>query len=196
MAGSPQGARPIARPRGGSRSLHGTSQLRCRCCNLPHAVPYVDDRSAPALCARCREHADDIAAREADHAAMYHHALFDAQDEALLAQGERDHYRDKMHVAYSSRELLVSVLSDIDHLHHIRGKRCSCGRRGCPIAALLADPRVARLVRMYEEVQRTLRELHDANPDRWIDKWDYIDVSLVYPEQRRRSSGGRHRATG
>jgi hypothetical protein len=62
--------------------------------------------------------------------------------------------------------------------------------------AQLGDPRVARLVRTYDEVQRTLRELHDANPDRWIDKWDYIDVSLVYPEPRRHHSGGRHRATG
>jgi hypothetical protein len=153
-----------------------------------------------SVCVRCREHSDetieDVASRETDHAAMYHRALFDAQDEALLAQGERDYFRDKMHVAYSSRELLVQVLSEIEHLHHPRGKRCSCGRRNCAILAQLGDPRVARLVRTYDEVQRTLRELHDANPDRWIDKWDYIDVSLVYPEPRRHHSGGRHRATG
>ena len=73
------------------------------------------------------------------------------------------------------------VLSQIEDLHHLRGKRCTCGRRGCRVATALADPRVARLIRMYDEVRRTLRELHAANPDRWIDKWDYIDVSLVYP---------------
>ena len=179
--------------------MHSTTQFRCTCCGL-HQLGQPDDRASLKLCVRCREHSDDtienLAAREADHAAMYHRELFDAQDEALLAQGERDHYRDKMQASYASRELLVQVLSEIEHLHHLRGKRCRCGRRGCPIATKLADPRVARLVRTYDEAQRTLRELHDANLDRWVDKWDYIDVSLVYPEPRRHSSRGRHRATG
>lgn len=180
--------------------MHGTTQLRCACCGLHQTAHHGDGLAPLGVCVRCRQHSDDtiedLAAREADHAAMCHRALFDAQDEALLAQGERDHYRDKMQAAYSSRELLVQVLSEIDHQHHLRGKRCSCGRRGCPISARLADPRVARLVRRYDEVQRTLRELHDANPDRWVDEWDYIDVSLVYPEPRRYSGRGRHRAAG
>lgn len=127
---------------------------------------------------------------------MCHRALYDAQDEALLAQGERDHYRAKMQAAYASRETLVHSLSAIHHLHHVRGKRCSCGRRSCRIAALLAEPSVARLVRTYDEVHRAMRELRNANPDAWVDKWDYIDVSLVFPEPRRHSSRGRHRAAG
>lgn len=179
--------------------MHGTTEFRCTCCGL-HTTPFGAAGASVKLCVRCRHHSGDtsesLAAREADHAAMYQRALFDAQDEALLAQGERDHYRVKMQAAYSSRELLVQVLSEIDHLHHRRGRRCSCGRRSCPISARLADPRVTRLVRRYDELQRTLRELHDANPDRWIDKWDYIDVSLVYPEARRHSTRGRHRAAG
>ncbi len=162
-------------------------------------MQFGDEHAGLTACARCRDHSDDtiesLAARETDHAAMYHRALFDAQDEALLAQGERDHYRDKMQAAYSSRELLVDILSEVAHLHHPRGKRCSCGKRRCPIVTRLSDPRVVRLVRTYDEVQRTLRELHAANPDRWIDKWDYIDVSLVYPEARH-TSRGRHRAAG
>ena len=184
----------------GAGQLHGTTQFRCLCCGLHQTAQYGDDGVPAAICIRCREHSDDtverLAAREAEHAAMCRRALFDAQDEALLAQGERDHYRDKMQAAYSSRELLVKVLAEIDHLHHRRGRRCSCGRRSCSVEARLADPRVARLVRRYDEVQRTLRELHEANPDRWIDRWDYIDVSVVYPEPRRRSGRGRHRAAG
>lgn len=180
--------------------MHNTSAFRCKCCGLHQAGTYSGDRAAVRTCVRCRQHSDEtienLAAREADHAAMYHHALIDAQDETLLAQGERDHCRDKMQAAYGSREILVQVLSQIDDLHHLRGKRCTCGRRGCGIPALLADPRVARLIRMYDEVRRTLRELHDANPDRWVEKWDYIDVSLVYPGTRRPSGRGRHRAAG
>ncbi|HEY8302151.1 MAG TPA: hypothetical protein VIG48_09640 [Jatrophihabitans sp.] len=180
--------------------MHDTTAFRCRCCGLHQASTFGVDRAAFHRCARCAQHADetleDLAGRDADHAAMYQHALIDAQDETLLAQSERDHYRTKMQAAYSSREVLVDVLSRLDDLHHPRGKRCSCGRRGCRVVALLADPRVARLVRTYDEVRRTLRELRDANPDRWIDKWDYIDVSLVYPEARRPSNRGRHRAAG
>lgn len=185
---------------GGGTSVHDTTGFRCTCCGLLQATRYDSDHLAAKICYRCREHSDatvqDLAARETDHAAMYSHALFNAQDDILLAQGERDHYRVKMQSAYASRELLVQVLSQVDHLHHLRGKRCRCGRRGCKIATLLADPRVARLVRTYDELQRTLRELHEANPDRWIDKWDYIDVTLVYPERRRDSRRGRHRAAG
>ena len=180
--------------------MHKTSAFRCKCCGLHQPLAYSNERSGMHSCVRCREHSDEtlenLAAREADHAAMYHHALIDAQDETLLAQGERDHYRDKMHAAYASREILVEVLAQLDDQHHLRGKRCTCGRRGCRVAIALADPRVTRLIRTYDEVRRTLRELRDANPDRWVDKWDYIDVSLVYPTARRPSSRGRHRAAG
>lgn len=180
--------------------MHGTTQFRCTCCGLHQDAPRGGDRTNLKLCVRCREHSDDsvddLAARDADHVAMYHRALFDAQDEELLAQGERDYYRVKMQAAYASREVLVQVLADIEHLHHLRGKRCTCGRRACPIAVRLADPRVARLVRTYDEMHRTMRELRAANPDAWVDKWDYIDVSVVYPEPRRQSSRGRHRASG
>lgn len=180
--------------------MHEVTSFRCKCCGLHQAPTFGSDRVALHRCARCAEHSDDtiedLAARDADHAAMYHHALMDAQDETLLAQGERDHYRAKMQAAYSSREVLVQVLSQLDDQHHLRGKRCSCGRRGCRVAGLLADPRVARLIHLYDEVRRTLRELRDANPDRWIEKWDYIDVSLVYPGVHRASSRGRHRAAG
>lgn len=180
--------------------MHETSAFRCKCCGLQQSLSYNNDRSGMHSCVRCREHSDatleNLAAREADHAAMYHHALIDAQDETLLAQGERDHYRDKMQAAYASREILVEVLAQIDEQHHLRGKRCSCGRRGCRVATALADPRVASLVRTYDEVRRTLRELHAANPDRWVDQWDYVDVSLVYPGARRPSTRGRHRAAG
>ena len=189
---------PVSRE--GDVRVHDMSAFRCRCCGLHQASTFGTDRAGFHRCARCAEHADDtieaLAARDADHAAMYHHALIDAQDEALLAQGERDHYHTKMQAAYSSREVLVQVLAQIDDLHHVRGKRCSCGRRGCRVGALLADPRIARLIRMYDEVRRTLRELRDANPDRWVEKWDYIDVSLVYPPSHRASTRGRHRAAG
>jgi hypothetical protein len=170
--------------------------FRCPCCGLQQASTVGG--TAFHRCARCAEHADttieELAARDAEHAAMYQHALIDAQDETLLAQRERDHYRTKMQAAYSSREVLVQVLSQIDDVHRAHGKRCSCGRRNCPVATLLADPRVARLISTYDEVRRTLRELRAANPDRWIEKWDYIDVSLVYPSTR--SGRGRHRAAG
>lgn len=178
--------------------MHEMTAFRCTCCGLHQASPMGSDGAAFHRCVRCAEHADrtidDLAARDADHAAMYQHALIDAQDETLLARSERDHYRTKMHAAYASREVLVQVLSQIDDLHRARGKRCSCGRRGCRIATLLGDPRVARLIRTYDEVRRTLRELREANPDRWVEKWDYIDVSLVYP--RTRPGRGRHRAAG
>ncbi len=180
--------------------MHDMSAFRCKCCGLQQASTFAMDRAGFHRCARCAQHSDDtiddLAARDADHAAMYHHAMIDAQDEALLAQGERDHYHAKMQAAYTSREVLVQVLAQIDDLHHARGRRCSCGRRGCRVAALLADPRVSRLVRTYDEVRRTLRELRDANPDRWVETWDYIDVSLVYPAAHRAPSRGRHRAAG
>ena len=140
---------PVSRE--GDVRVHDMSAFRCRCCGLHQASTFGTDRAGFHRCARCAEHADDtieaLAARDADHAAMYHHALIDAQDEALLAQGERDHYHTKMQAAYSSREVLVQVLAQIDDLHHVRGKRCSCGRRGCRVGALLADPRISRLIR-------------------------------------------------
>ena len=180
--------------------MHNTSGFRCKCCGLHQASSYSADPAAVHSCARCREHSDetleDFAAREADHVAMYHHALIDAQDETLLAQGERDHYRAKMQAAYASRELLVQVLAQLEDQHHLRGKRCTCGRRGCRVATALADPRVARLVRTYDEARRTLVELRNANPDGWVEKWDYIDVSLVYPNTPRAAPRGRHRAAG
>ena len=173
--------------------MHDMSAFRCKCCGLHQASTAAMDRAGvPPMCPMrptFDETIDDLAAREADHAAMYHHAMIDAQDEALLAQGERDHYHAKMQAAYSSREVLVQVLAQIDDLHHGAARRCSCGRRGCRVATLLADPRVSRLVRTYDEVRRTLRELRDANPDRWVEKWDYIDVSLVYPAAHRRRAG-------
>jgi transposase-like protein len=175
--------------------------IRCACCGLRHPAPaQTGDPALRRTCVRCAAHTDDtvasVAARESDHASMYSHALIDAQDEAILARGERDLYYDKMHAAYASRELLVQVLSQVEDAHHHRGKRCVCGKRACRVAAAVSDPRVARLIRTYDEVQRTLRELRNANPDGWTEKWDYIDVSLVYPQARRHSGRGRHRATG
>jgi hypothetical protein len=175
--------------------------IRCVCCGLHRpATTQGGDPAVGRTCVRCVAHADDtlanLAARESDHAAMYSHALIDAQDEAILARGERDLYYDKMQAAYSSRELLVQVLSQIEDVHHLRGKRCVCGKRACRVAMAVSDPRVARLIRTYDEARRTLRELRNANPDRWTEKWDYIDVSLVYPQAPRHSGRGRHRAAG
>ena len=175
--------------------------IRCVCCGLHRpATGQGGDPAVRRTCVRCVAHNDDtlanLAARESDHAAMYSHALIDAQDEAILARGERDLYYDKMQAAYSSRELLVQVLSQIEDVHHLRGKRCVCGKRTCRVATAVSDPRVARLIRTYDEARRTLRELRNANPDRWTEKWDYIDVSLVYPQAQRHSGRGRHRATG
>jgi hypothetical protein len=101
-----------------------------------------------------------------------------------------------MKSAYDSRETLVAVLSRIEDLHHPRGKGCSCGKRRCRVIDILSDPRIARLIRSYDEERRTLRELRDANPELWADSWDYIDVTLVYPETHRRPERGRHRSTG
>jgi hypothetical protein len=161
-------------------------------------------RPLPTLwCMRCEGHQGEtlnmVARREADHVVMYRHALHDAQDDVLLARRERDHLRDRMKSAYGSREMLVSVLSRIEDLHHPRGKSCSCGKRRCRVVEVLADPRVARLIRSYDEERRTLRELREANPELWADSWDYIDVTLVYPDQhgaRRPAERGRHRSAG
>jgi hypothetical protein len=149
---------------------------------------------------RCENHQGEtltmVARREAEHATMLRHALHEAQDDVLLARRERDHVRDRMKSAYDSRELLVGVLSRIEDLHHARGKGCSCGKRRCRVIDVLSDPRVSRLIRSYDEERRTLRQLRDANPEMWADSWDYIDVTLVYPEQHRRPDRGRHRSTG
>jgi hypothetical protein len=154
-------------------------------------------------CMRCEGHQGDtltvVARREAEHAAMYRHALHDAQDDVLLARRERDHLRDRMTSAYETREMLVGVLSKIEDLHHPRGRGCSCGKRRCRVIDVLSDPRIARLVRTYDEQRRTLRELRAANPELWADSWDYIDVTLVYPEGRHRRperERGRHRSAG
>jgi hypothetical protein len=149
---------------------------------------------------RCAAHdgesLESVAVREADHAAMYKHAMIDAQDDVVLARAERDFYRNKMQAAYGTRQLLVEVLAHVDHLHRRRGRRCLCGRSGCSIVVLLEDPRIARLVRSFDEQQRTLRELRHANPESWADAWDFIDDSLVYPPLARRGTAGRHRRSG
>lgn len=178
-----------------------TRVIHCVCCGLEQPVSVDDLDVRPVLsCPRCAEHRcdtlDSYATREADHARMYRHALVDAQDDVLLAHGERDFYRDRMKAAYGSRELLVQALAQIEHVHHARGKRCSCGKHDCKVLRVLGDPRVGRLVRTYDEERRTLRELRNANPEAWTERWDYIDVSLVYPRGERRSGPGRHRATG
>lgn len=187
--------------RKGTHRMRRTRMIHCVCCGLDQNASVDEEEHGPVLsCVRCDSHGGDtieaFAMREADHAAMFKHALVDAQDDTILARGERDFYREKMKAAYSSRELLVQVLSQIDDVHHIRGTRCACGRRGCRVVALLSDSRVARLIRRYDEERRTLRELRNANPDAWTDKWDYIDVSLVYPDRTRRTGRGRHRSTG
>jgi hypothetical protein len=179
--------------------MHGTRIIHCACCGLDQNAAGIES-SAWTSCVRCASHRGDsieaYARREADHAAMAKHALVDAQDDTVLARGERDYYRDKMKSAYDSRELLVQVLSQIDGVHHYRGKRCACGARGCRVVQMLADPKVARLIRTYDEERRTLRELRNANADAWTDKWDYIDVTLVYPNREQPGRAGRHRAAG
>lgn len=179
--------------------MRGTRVLHCVCCALEQPAPRNFADGGVPRCLRCLDHRGDtiadVARREADHAQLYRRALTDAQDDALLAQSERDYCRDKMQAAYETREMLVKVLADIDSAHHYRGNRCSCGKRGCRVVERLADPRVARLVRSYDEERRTLRELRNANPDLWAESWDYIDVTLVYPARARRT-GGRHRASG
>jgi hypothetical protein len=182
------------------RGAQGTSTVRCPCCGLDHDVPADGDVEAVSICARCTSHRGEhvaiVAVREADHAALYKHAMIDAQDDVVLARAERDFYRHKMQAAYSTRQLLVEVLARIDQLHHRRGKRCVCGKPGCRVPAALEDPRVARLVRSYDEQQRTLRELQHANPQIWTEAWDFIDDALVYPKQPERGSVGRHRKSG
>lgn len=181
--------------------MRGTCMIHCACCGLEQSAIVDDEQAEPATCCvRCTGHRGDaltvVARREAEHAAMYKHALHDAQDDALLAQSERDHYRDRMRSAYETREMLVRTLSRIDDLHHPRGRGCSCGRRRCRVIEALADPRVARLIRTYDEERRTLRALREANPELWSDAWDFIDVALVYPERPRRGDRGRHRLIG
>jgi hypothetical protein len=180
--------------------MHRTRLIRCSCCGLDRNARVDDDATAVALCSRCTGHrrttAETVAVLEADHAAMYKHAMIDAQDDLVLAHGERDFYRDKMHTAYRTRQLLVQVLAEIDEVHHQRGKRCACGRSGCRILGLLSDPRVGRLVRAYDEERRTLRELRNANPELWTEAWDYIDDALVYPPRPNQANPGRHRASG
>lgn len=182
--------------------MRGTGLIHCACCGLEQgaALDVQDGGVAAVWCTRCAAHrgesVEQLAARQAEHVAMLERALLDAQDDAVLARGERDHFRDRMQLAYSSRELLVRVLAQIDEAHHMRGTRCACGRRGCRVVGLLADPRIVRMIRSYGEQQRVLRELRNANPDAWTDRWDYIDVSVVYPEPPRRARGGRHRRTG
>ncbi|HET6877528.1 MAG TPA: hypothetical protein VFH38_08370 [Jatrophihabitans sp.] len=152
-------------------------------------------------CVRCRSHDGDsveaVARRDGDHVELYKHALVEAQNDAVLAESERDVYRDQMQAAYGTREMLVKIMSEIDAVHHVRGNRCACGKRGCKVVRLLGDPRVARLIRGYDEEQRTLRELRNANPELWAETWDCIDVTLVYPQrQQQRPTAGRHRAAG
>ena len=161
------------------------------------------DEKAPGYplvrCVRCRSHDGDsleaVARREGDHVELYKHALIEAQNDTVLAESERDVYRDQMQAAYGTREMLVKIMSEIDEIHHYRGSRCVCGKRTCKVVELLAEPRVARLVRSFDEERRTLRELRNANPELWAETWDCIDVTLVYPNQQR-STAGRHRAAG
>lgn len=140
-----------------------------------------------------------MAQREADHAQLYRRALTDAQDDILLANTERDWSREEMQSAFENRSVLIRALSAIEEEHHFRGGRCACGRRGCRTAESLSDPRVSRLLRSFDEEQRTLHELRVANPELWADPddelWDFVDVTLVYPKRERRTAG-RHRAAG
>ena len=182
--------------------MRSTRVIHCACCGLEQHALVDSVRPLPTLwCMRCEGHQGDtltmVARREADHVALYRHALHDAQDDVLLARRERDHVRDRMKSAYDSREMLVGILSRIEDLHHPRGKGCSCGKRRCRVIDVLSYPRVSRLIRSYDEERRTLRELREANPDMWADSWDYIDVTLVYPEReqsRRPVDRGRHRS--
>lgn len=180
--------------------MRGTRVLHCACCALEQPAPRDFVEGSAPRCLRCLDHHGatiaDVARRESDHAQLYRRALIDAQDDVLLARSERDYCSDKMQAAYDTREMLVKVLADIESHHHPRGNRCSCGKRGCRVGELLADPRVARLIRSYDEERRTLRELRNANPDLWAESWDYIDVTMVYPARARRSGTGRHRARG
>jgi hypothetical protein len=176
-----------------------TRVVHCVCCALEQPAPPAARHIAhnAPRCVRCVDHDGtslaEVARREADHAQLYRRALADAQDEIFFAHSERDVYADRTDAAYATRELLVRALSQIDAHHHYRGSRCSCGRRGCRVVEVLADPRVSRLVRSYDEEKRTLRELRIANPELWGDSWDDIDVTLVYPKPRKKAAG-RHRA--
>lgn len=180
--------------------MHRTWLIRCRCCGLDQAAPPTEDGKSVSTCSRCTGHRSDsdaaVAVREADHAAMYKHAMINAQDDLVLACGERDFYRQKMQTAYNTRQLLVETLAQVDQVHHLRGRRCACGRPGCRIPALLGDPRIARLVRSFDEQQRTLRELRNANPELWAEAWDYIDDAIVYAPRGGRGTPGRHRKSG
>jgi hypothetical protein len=129
---------------------------------------------------------------------MYEDGLAQARDEVMLAQGERDLYHRRLQSAQKERERVIKVLADVRAEHQGQGERCSCGQRRCRTRELLrSDPRVLPLLRRHDEHQRALRELQRANPDVWIDRWDYIDITLAYPDSSRpRARAGRHRATG
>lgn len=188
--------------------MRGTQVILCVCCGLEQHAPVRRGERPPICCLRCEAHRghsiEQTAARETEHANMRLRALLDTQDDVLLARGERDYYRDRMHDAYETRETLLSVLARVDAVHHRRGDRCSCGKRGCHIPEWISDPQVQRLIRHYDEEQRTLRELYAENPDGWVDQWDHIDVTLVYPKRRPMpgpgmvsvNHAGRHRANG
>jgi hypothetical protein len=186
--------------------VRATRVIHCVCCGLRQRgrVDGDADPGGAARCLRCAGHSpatggdtlETYAAREADHAQLYRQALTEAQDDTVLARSEADFCRDRMQAAYATREMLVKVLADLDGAHHLRGGRCVCGKRRCRVVDVLSDPRVARLIRGYDEEQRTLRELRNANPDLWADAWDFIDVTLVYPKAERQAGGGRHRARG
>lgn len=169
---------------------------RCRCCDLDLdiAVDVADPFGEP-ICARCFLHSDDEWLRNLDHAAMYRHAMQDAIDDAELARGERTFYRDRANDHAKNGETLVSLLTELDDLHHLRGTRCCCGAVECRVMELLSDPGVARMIGTYDEQRHTLYELRRANPGAWAEEWDDIDVTLVYP-QRSRGGAGRHRAVG
>lgn len=180
--------------------MNRTCAIRCSCCGLDQNVSVALGEKQPVLsCARCTAHHDDtvesVLDREADHAAMYRHAILDAQDAASLAHGERDFYRDQLKDAYGEREVLIQALLQFDELHHYRGAQCACGVPGCRIVELLSNPRIARVIGTYDEHRHTMRELRKANPGVSTGEWDDVDVTLVYPHGEYRVGSGRHRTT-
>jgi hypothetical protein len=176
--------------------MYRIRRCRCTCCGLDQDI-VGDAQSAVAtpVCARCVPHEQDPRARNTDHATMYLAALDGALDELSLARGQRDFYRERGRTMDRSSETLVRVLTEIDHLHHARGSRCSCGEPACRVQDLVADPAVARLIGTYDEEQFTLREVRRENPGTNHEEWDYIDVTLVYPPDYQHPVG-RHRAVG
>jgi hypothetical protein len=155
----------------------------CSCCGLKQN--FRDHQSLEAsprsgVCGVCYAHrspsVEQRLKKAQEHEAMLRERFEKSSAWAAKAEAEVKEARQRVAIAYKSRDRAIRILRDLNDLHILRPNgACSCGvKRNCKSAAKLYDRWTQNLIqRVDEQEERALRWRRDSSvfddDDDWYD---------------------------